>query len=142
MQHPDHALLQAILRSDFRSFVQKSFTTLLPGQTFVPSWSIDALAYQLERVRRGEIRFLIVNMPPRSLKSVMASVAFPAFVLGHDPTQRIICVSYSTDLANKHSNDFRAQVNSAWYRELFPRARIGAKDSETEIEFTRRGFRY
>jgi hypothetical protein len=56
---------------------------------------------QLKRVRRGEVRRLIINMPPRSLKSIVASVAFPAFVLGHDPSRRIICVSYSGDLAKK-----------------------------------------
>jgi hypothetical protein len=102
---------------------------------------LEAIAYQLERVRRGEIKRLIINMPPRSLKSVTASVAFPAFVLGHDPTRRIICVSYSGDLAKKHANDFRAVVEAPWYRGLFPGTRIGQKDSESEIELTARGLR-
>jgi predicted phage terminase large subunit-like protein len=84
---------------------------------------------------------LIINMPPRSLKSIMASVSFPAFVLGHDPTRRIICVSYSGDLAKKHANDFRAVLESPWYKRLFPATRIGQKDSEIEIELTERGFR-
>ena len=133
---------QALLRTDFRAFVHKAFTTLSPGQTYVPSWHIDAIARQLERVRRGEIQRLIINMPPRSLKSIMASVAFPAFVLGHAPSRRIICVSYSGDLAKKHSNDFRALIELHWYRAAFPATRIGPfKDSETEIEFTARGFR-
>ena len=65
-------LLQALLRSDFRAFLQKTFTTLAPGQTYVPTWHIDAIADSLERVRRGEIRRLIINMPPRSLKSIAA----------------------------------------------------------------------
>ena len=81
-------------------------------------------------------------MPPRSLKSVTASVAFPAYVLGHDPTRRIICVSYSGDLAKKHANDFRAVAEAPWYRDLFPGTRIGQKDSESEIELTTRGFRF
>ena len=81
-------------------------------------------------------------MPPRSLKSITASVAFPAFVLGLDPTRRFICVSYSGELAKKHSNDFRTVVESPWYRSVFPITRIGPyKNSETEIEFTARGFR-
>jgi len=42
----------------------------------------------------------------------MASVAFPAFLLDHEPTRRIICVSYSGDLARKHANDFRALVEA------------------------------
>jgi hypothetical protein len=71
-----------------------------------------------------------------------AKFAFPAFVLGHNPTRRIICVSYSGDLAKKHANDFRAVVEAPWYRGLFPGARIGQKDSETEIQLTARGFRF
>jgi predicted phage terminase large subunit-like protein len=93
-------------------------------------------------VLRGEINRLIINMPPRSLKSITASVALPAFMLGHDPTRRIICASYSGELAHKHSNDFRAVLSTPWYRTIFPETRIGPyKDSETEIELTRRGFR-
>jgi predicted phage terminase large subunit-like protein len=142
MSSLDRAVFNAILRQDFEAFVRKVFHTLCPGQTFIPVWFIAALAYQLERVRSGEIRRLIINMPPRSLKSIMASVAFPAFVLGHDPTRRIMCASYSGELAHKLSNDFRAVLASSWYQDIFPATRIGPyKDSEIEIELTRRGFR-
>ena len=134
--------LRAILRQDFKSFLRKTFDTLSPGQRFVQGWYIEALAYQLERIRNGEIKRLIVNMPPRSLKSIMTSVAFPAFVLGHDPTQRIICASYSGELAYKLSNDFRAVLAQPLVPRTFPETRIGRfKDSETEIELTRRGSR-
>ena len=108
--------LEALLRTDFRAFVHKAFATLCPGQEYISCWHVEAIAYRLEQVRRGEIRRLIINMPPRSLKSIMASVAFPAFVLGRDPSRRIICISYSGDLAKKHSNDFRAVLESPWYR--------------------------
>jgi predicted phage terminase large subunit-like protein len=138
----DLRLFEALLRSDFRAFLHKVFITLAPGQVYVRNWHIEALAWQLERIRRGETRRLIINMPPRSLKSIAASVAFPAFVLGHDPSRRIICVSYSGDLAKKHSNDFRAVLESPWYRSTFPGTRVGPfKNSETEIELTARGFR-
>jgi predicted phage terminase large subunit-like protein len=137
----DRRSFQALLRSDFRPFSEKVFNTLSPGRRFIPAWHFEAIAYQLERIRCGKIRRLVINMPPRSLKSVTASVAFPAFVLGHDPTRRIICVSYSGDLAKKHGNDFRAVLEAPWYRELFPGTRIGQKDSETEIELTARGSR-
>jgi hypothetical protein len=135
-------IFEALIRNDFRAFLHKVFVTLSPGQTYVPTWHVEAIAWQLDRVRRGEVRRLIINMPPRSLKSIAASVAFPAFVLGHDPSRRIICVSYSGDLAKKHSNDFRAVLESSWYRSAFPNARVGPfKNSETEIELTARGFR-
>jgi hypothetical protein len=137
----DARLLRALLRRNLNAFVEKAFTTLAPAQDFDPAWLLRAIGWQLERVRRGHIRRLIINMPPRSLKSITVSVAFPAFLLGHEPTQRIICVSYSADLAKKHSNDFRALMEASWYRDLFPGARVGRKDSETEIELTARGFR-
>jgi predicted phage terminase large subunit-like protein len=83
---------------------------------------------------------LIINLPPRSLKSICASVTFPAFVLGHDPTQRLICVAYSNDLALKHARDFRSIINSPWYKDLFRRTRA-VKDTDTEFETTKGGGR-
>ena len=81
-------------------------------------------------------------MPPRSLKSIMCSVAFPAFVLGHDPSKRVIVVSYGADLAIKHGNDFRTVVNSAEYHAIFPGMRISSmKNTQTEVVTTQNGFR-
>ena len=141
MTPPDVRVFQALLRNDLRPFINKAFTTLCPGQTYEMSWHIEAIAHRLEQIRCGKIRRLIINMPPRSLKSIATSVAFPAYALGLDPTRRFICVSYSAELAKKHSNDFRAVIEALWYRALFPDTRIGQKDSETEIELTARGFR-
>ena len=93
------------------------------------------------KIQSGEERRLIVNLPPRSLKSITFSVALPAFLLGLNPRLRIICVSYSGDLAKKLANDFRAILESDWYRRIFPGAQIGSKNTETEIEFTERGYR-
>ena len=141
-QPPDQALLDAILRTDFNAFLRKTFHTLSPGKAFFPGWHLRAITHQLERVRRGDIRRLIINIAPRSLKSMTASVAFPAYVLGHDPTVRLICASYSAELAHKHSNDFRTLLADPFYRRIFPGTRIGPyKDSEAEIELTARGFR-
>jgi hypothetical protein len=66
----------------------------------------------------------------------------PAFILGRDPTRRIICVSYSQGLAVKHANDCRAVMSSEWYRQLFPGTRVDpAKNTETEVLTTQRDFR-
>lgn len=78
-------LLTVLLRSDLSSFIQRSFATVDPGSSYSHNWHIDAIAYQLERIARGEIRRLIITMPPRSLKSISASVAFPAWILGRYP---------------------------------------------------------
>jgi predicted phage terminase large subunit-like protein len=135
-------LAAAASRVDFASFVHRCFVTLNPSRPYHPNWHILAIAHHLEEVRLGDIRRLIINAPPRSLKSVVSSVAFPAFVLGHDPTQCVIGISYSSDLAIKHSNDFRTIMTSPWYRSLFPGTRISrTKNSETEIVTTKNGFR-
>jgi hypothetical protein len=100
------------------------------------------MAEAVSKVLRGEIRRLIITVPPRSLKSICVSVALPAYALGLDPTARIICVSYSESLARKHANDCRAVMGSSRYRRLFPGTRISrSKDTELEVMTTARGFR-
>jgi hypothetical protein len=135
-------VLDAILRTDLYTFVQATFPIVSPGAPFAPNWHVEAMAYALTRVLRGEVRRLIITVPPRSLKSICASVAFPAFVLGQDPTRRIICVSYSEALSRKHANDGRALMRSGLYRRVFPGTRISAgKDTELETMTTARGLR-
>jgi hypothetical protein len=117
-------LFDAVLRADLYSFVQAIFPIVSPGNHFSPNWHLEAITYALTRVMKGEITRLIITVPPRSLKSNCASVAFPAFVLGHDPTREIICISYSGELARNHANDCRAVMGSPLYRRIFPRTRI------------------
>jgi predicted phage terminase large subunit-like protein len=131
-----------ICRLDFVSFVRRCFRTLSPNSEFLPNWHIYALCYELEQVYRGNVTRLNVNFPRRMLKSNICSVAFPAFVLGHDPTKRIIVISYGTDLATKLANDFRIIINSSWYRRIFPATRISRnKNSEFEVVTTQNGCR-
>ena len=137
------ALLDAILRSDLYAFTQKVFPIVSGGDAFIPNWHIQAMTCALDEVMRGENNRLIINVPPRSLKSICASVALPVYVLGHNPTRRIICVSYSAGLAGKLANDRRAVMRSPFYQRLFPGTRISAvKDTELEIMTTARGFCY
>ncbi len=103
----------AYLRNDFMAFCQKVFSTLNPGTTFVDNWHLHTIAYYLWLVQQGVIKRLIINVPPRSLKSMIGSVAFPAFIHGHDPTTRIITVSYSSLLSQDFSNQYRSVVQSA-----------------------------
>jgi predicted phage terminase large subunit-like protein len=142
MLSPSTAHVNAACRKDSVSFVRKVFHVLNPSAIFYMNWHICRIAYVLEQVRLGKIKRVIITVPPRSLKSIMCSVAFPAFVLGHDPTKRLIVVSYSADVAIKHGNDFRAVVNSAEYRAIFPGMRISAmKNTQTEVVTTLNGFR-
>jgi hypothetical protein len=110
----------ALLRRDFVSFTQRCFRDLNPRTRFAMGWHIEVIAAKLSAVREGTIRRLVINLPPRHLKSLLASVAFPAWCLGHEPSAQILCVSYAQDLADKLSRDCRHIVASAWYRQIFP----------------------
>ncbi|MEJ2207281.1 MAG: phage terminase large subunit [Gemmatimonadota bacterium] len=138
----EHVLVRSLLRNDLTSFTQRCFQTVVPGKEYLRNWHIEAIAHELERCRRREIRRLIITIPPRNLKSITASVAFPAFALGHDPTLRIICASYAQDLATKHARDFRTILERGWYKDLFPQTRIDPhKNTEGEIQTTAQGYR-
>jgi predicted phage terminase large subunit-like protein len=84
---------------------------------------------------------LTINQPPRSGKSICASVAYPAWLLGHDPTLRIIVVSHSNDLAGDLHGQFRRVLESDWYQRLFPDT-ILSKDTALEAVTTVGGGRY
>jgi hypothetical protein len=134
--------LDAACRRDFVTFIGKCFYTLAPNAVFHKNWHIEAMAHYAELVRLGVLRRLQVNVPPRSLKSIVYSVALPAFILGHDPSKRLIVVTYGTELSTKYAIDFRAVMNSTWYRRVFPGARISAaKNTESEVMTTAGGYR-
>src|SRR4051794_27736937 len=114
--------------------------TLKPNAQFMHNWHIDAISWQLQRVRVGEVTRLIINLPPRYLKSLTVSVVFPAFLLGHKPWLTIFGISYATDLSTKHAADFRAIVESSWYRRAFPNMRV-ARAADSDVFTTKTGFR-
>jgi predicted phage terminase large subunit-like protein len=142
---PDHtsteAALRAVLATDFRSFIEYTFGVLRPGVEFRPNWHIDAMAYKLSQVATGEVKRLIITVPPRNLKSICASVALPAWFLGHNPSERVVAVSYSSELSKTHANDFRLVVNDLLYQTVFPDMRV-KRDTDREITTTARGKRY
>jgi hypothetical protein len=139
----ERRLLELKLRNDLMTFIHRTFRTVASAQRYHHNWHLEAVAWHLEQCAKGVIKRLLITLPPRSLKSICASVAYPAWVLGHDPTARIICASYSENLAAKHSLDCRAVMESDWYRRIFPPARI-SREKNTELNFltTRQGYRY
>jgi len=135
--------LDAILAQDFSAFVRKVFETVSPGDEFLPNWHVDAMTFAADGVVAGKIKRLITTVPPRHLKSIIFSVALPAYLLGKDPTMRIICVSYSAELAIKHALDFRLVLGSEWYRRVFPKTVVSReKDTQFETMTTARGYRF
>ena len=105
------------------------------------NWHIEILAAKLMALRAGKIRRLIINMPPRYLKLLLASVAFPAWCLGHDPAAQIVCASYAQELADKLSRDCRRIMLSDWYRRIFPTRLSPERQAMSEFETTAQGCR-
>lgn len=97
-------------------FLKGAWEVLEPATHYVHGWHIDCLAEHLEAVYLGQIRRLIVNMPPRELKSILCTVAYPAWVWTKSPAMRFIAASYSASLSIKHSVDRRTLIESAWYQ--------------------------
>ncbi len=137
----EYRQVQALLRLDLASFINKSFLELAPGEPYLPNWHIEAIAEKLMACERGDIRRLIITIPPRYLKSVAASVAFPAWVLGRRPHRKLICASYSQELANKLSIDCRSIMEADWYRKLFPGLRTPTKQKQHLLRTSEGGMR-
>lgn len=133
----------AILRKSFSSFVQKCFYELNPSETFIKGAYIDLLCDQIQNMIEGENQKLIINLPPRYLKSVICSIALPAFILGHNPSTKIMCISYGEELASKLAADCKSVMEADWYKTLFPETRIRTdKKSVMDFETTKHGGRF
>ncbi len=132
----------ALLREDFCSFVQRCFHELYPSTAFTWNWHVELMAAKLADCVRGKIRRLIINVPPRHLKSLCASIALPAWYLGHNPAAQILCASYGMDLAEKLARDCRSIMTSPFYARAFSTRLSPQKQSAHELETTAGGFRF
>src|SRR5437868_3887311 len=132
---------EVLLRQDFAAFAGRCFPDLNPQTRLVMNWHLEVIAAKLMEVWQGKIRRLIINLPPRHLKSLMASIAFPAWCLGHDPSAQILCVSYAQDLSDKLARDCRSIMTSLWYRQIFPTRLAPHRQAVQEFITTRQGYR-
>src|SRR6516165_2812976 len=130
-----------LLRRDFACFARRAFSELNPQTPFLLGWHFEIITAKLAGVFEGRIRRLIINLPPRHLKSHLASVAFPAWCLGRNPSAQILCVSYAQELADKLSRDCRRIVLSDWYRKIFPTRLSAQRQAVPEFETTAQGCR-
>ena len=141
--HFNSKLLEAILRTNFSSFIHKAFTTISPTTQYLRNWHIDLISEKLTNLKQNKTTRLIINMPPRNLKSICINVAWPAWLLGHDPSTKIMTACYSQALSNKHSQDCRLIINSSWYQQIFPSTKIArGENQKSKFVTTERGFRF
>ena len=133
--------LDAVLRNDMASFVRAAFAELCPGVELVWDPYLDLICARLQALAKGEITNLIITMPPRHLKSICASVALPAFFMGHHPSKDVMCVSYGQELAKKFAEDTRKVMTSDFYRRIFDTQLINARQSPHALKTTAGGMR-
>ena len=117
----------------------KVFNEVAPGTTFLNNWHIDVICDAVMDMYDGRNNRLMINMPPRYMKSLICSIALPAWLLGHNPLVQILCVSYNDELANKFAISCRDVMQSDWYRELFPMTRLHQSRQATNDFATTRG---
>lgn len=129
----------ALMSNDLFAFTVQSFRELEKKKEFLPNWHQALITNKLEACMRGECRRLIINLPPRHLKSLFASIALPAFWLGKDPSAKIVCSSFTQKLANKLARSCRQVMETQWYREAFPLTRLSTKRNAVDEFLTTEG---
>lgn len=142
MSDQPSAQFAELLRRDLYGFIHRSFLELNPQAQFLPNWHVEVMAAKLEAVRLGKLRRLIINIPPRHLKSHAASIAFVAWLLGHSPTHSVLCVSYAQDLSDKLARDCRRLMTSSFYRALFKTRISEERQAVADFETTAGGGRF
>lgn len=126
---------------DLAGFVRAAWPILEPSTPLEWNWHLDLLCDCLAQVARGECRRLIINVPPRSMKSLLCTVFYPVWRWCTRPQQRFMFVSYSDELSTDHSVFRRNVLNAPMYRAGWGHLVRFSKDQnlKTQYENTRRG---
>jgi hypothetical protein len=129
-----------LLANDLSLFTRRVFETINPNTPYVHNWHVDYLA---SVIANPDNKRLIINIPPRSLKSTLISIAFPAWLWARNPSQKIICISYGANLASRDSINCKKVLESDWYRACFPHIQLSErKNTNTEYYTTQEGVRF
>jgi hypothetical protein len=130
-------------RLDLFSFYRLIFPTLAPeAKTFLDARHYQALAAALQKFVTGETPRLLIAIPPRHGKSIFASVALPAWILGSDPKAKIICGSFGDQLAKDFALRTRELLRSSDYHAIFPDTALDVGGTALEeLRTTAKGYR-
>ena len=129
MKPPD-SVAHDLCRSNFEAFATRAFRVIEPATPFEYNWHIGCLSEHLTAVYRGELKRLIINIPPRTLKSSIVSIMFPAWALGKNPASRFVGTSFKFERAVSMSFKCRNILEDQWYHDLFA-------GSETQFSYDR-----
>jgi predicted phage terminase large subunit-like protein len=128
--------------SDFRLFVRHAWPVIEPVTPFVAGWHIDAICDHLQAAAAGEITRLLINIPPRHMKSIATSVMFPAWYWTFAPHTRFLTASYGANLAERDAIKSRDLLRSRWYQDRWPQVELkGDVNRTNRYENTQTGYR-
>lgn len=115
----DHLLFQTVMREDLGSFARRAIAEILPGIALEWNWHLDLICDRLTRLAEGEMSRLLICVPPRSLKSLLCSVIYPAWLMARNDAERLLCISYAQPLAEDFARQCRQLMSSAFYNSTF-----------------------
>lgn len=138
----DYEVLQALCRTNFGAFTRKAFAIIEPGVSIEWSWHLDCISEHLQAVHDGEIPKIIINQPPRTLKSVQVAQIFPAYEMGQDASHQLIGASYAHTLAERNVVKARQIMLSDWYLDTFPNTRISQDQNQKDYFTTTQAGQY
>jgi hypothetical protein len=107
------------VRASLLAFAMKAFAQANQGRQLLAQPYLRFLATHLEDVAEGKVKRLVVALPPRHLKTFMASICLAAWILAHDPSAKIMIVSYAQELANSIAYGIREILKAEWFRRVF-----------------------
>lgn len=132
-----------LCRRSLPAFARRAWPTLEPATPLKWGWALDSICEHLEAVSRGEIKRLLMNVPPGSMKSLLTGVIFPAWEWGPGGMQslRYLATAHKQDLAVRDNMKCRRLIQSEWYQRLWPVALTSDQNAKTKFENSRTGFR-
>lgn len=142
---PDiRSIEKELAERSLHEYIKQAWDILEPATDYVDNWHIECMAEHLEAVNLGQIKRLLINVPPRSMKSISCTIMFPTWVWIHHPHRRFIACSYADSLSRKHNMEKRDIIRSPWYqRNWGDRFDIKEdKDRQNEFANNRTGFMF
>jgi predicted phage terminase large subunit-like protein len=125
------------------NFVRQAWSVLEPATDYCHGWHIDLICDHLEAITRGDLRNLVINIPPRHMKSLLVSVMWPAWVWAKRPETRWLFASYAQSLSTRDALKMRRLIMSPWYQRLWGNTYALTSDQNAKMRFEndRTGYR-
>lgn len=137
------AVERELCRQSLADFVRLAWPVIEPAQQYIHGWAIDAIADHLAAVTTGDIKRLLINVPPGLMKSLMTGVFWPAWEWGPRGIahMRYVCGSHGQDLAIRDGVKMRRLIQSDWYQSRWPLKLAGDQNAKTKFDNEKTGFR-